>query len=190
MINSFGNKGTERLWLPEGADVSLPEPSSAIPAKVVELAGTDEIEVVWRNELSGWTFRAPGPGQSRYIKWQPLHGLDSEQRADVDLAIEAEKLRWAGQFVRVPRVLEVGEEEASLGWSPRGSTRPRRSIRVGATPQKLRWRLSLRAYGSCTRPCRSPRAPTAVLGLTRLGRRCRNQSGWSSVTVTRVFRTR
>ncbi|BBY56797.1 phosphotransferase [Mycobacterium koreense] len=89
----------------------VPETPPDIPGKVVELAGADPIAAVWRNELGGWTFRACGRRGTRYIKWQPYAGLDSGRRGDVDLLVESEKLRWAAQFIAVPRVLDGGEDD-------------------------------------------------------------------------------
>lgn len=80
-----------------------------VPDKVGELAGSDSVELIWRNELGGLTFRADGHTATRYIKWQQYTGLNAEQRADVDLMVESAKLRWAGRFTRVPRVIEAGQ---------------------------------------------------------------------------------
>lgn len=79
-----------------------------IPEKVGELAGAHEPELVWRNELGGLTFRVADRCRPRYIKWQPEAGLDAGSGLDVDLVAEADRLRWAGRFIRVPRVLECG----------------------------------------------------------------------------------
>jgi len=87
-----------------------PDDVVAIPDKVLDLAGTDKLEIVWRNELGGLTFRAHGAWGKRYIKWQPLAELGPTKRKDVDLVTESEKLRWAGQFVTVPHVLDCGEQ--------------------------------------------------------------------------------
>lgn len=86
----------------------------AIPPKVLDLAGTDTVEIVWRNERGGLTFRARGEWGERYIKWQPSAELTPAQREDVNLISESEKLHWAGQFVPVPRVLECGEDDAAV----------------------------------------------------------------------------
>lgn len=85
----------------------------AVSARTRELAGEDVLEFVWRNELGGTTFRAiSANGGVRFIKHQPLGGVEPRSRADVDLVVEAEKLRWAGEHVRVPRVLEVGADNS------------------------------------------------------------------------------
>jgi kanamycin kinase len=40
----------------------------------------------------------------QFVKWAPNH-------PELDLAAEAERMRWAGQFVPVPEVLEVGRDD-------------------------------------------------------------------------------
>ena len=87
-----------------------PHPSP-VPAEVAVIAGGDAVERVWRNELGGETFRLRRPGGTRYVKWQRDAGLDAERRADVDLVVESEKLRWASRYVAVPRVIEVGAND-------------------------------------------------------------------------------
>ncbi|PJI93782.1 aminoglycoside 3'-phosphotransferase [Luteimicrobium subarcticum] len=61
---------------------------------------------VWRNEAGGLTFRlGPESGAStRYVKWAPVGA------ADLDLAAEAVRLRWASPFTPVPPVLDAGED--------------------------------------------------------------------------------
>ncbi|NLT26785.1 MAG: alpha/beta fold hydrolase [Microbacteriaceae bacterium] len=84
---------------------------TAPPARIRALAGDDALELVWRNELGGTTHRATGAdGRTRYLKHQPLAGLPPRERADVDLVVEADKLRWAARWAAVPRVLEVGAD--------------------------------------------------------------------------------
>jgi kanamycin kinase len=39
----------------------------------------------------------------QFVKWAPHH-------PELDLLAEAERMRWAGRFVRVPEVLEVGTD--------------------------------------------------------------------------------
>lgn len=88
----------------------VPDAAIDIPGRVLDLAGTDKIDLVWRNELGGLTFRFRGQKGTRYIKWQSYAGVRPAVRGDVDLAVESEKLRWAGQFVPVPGVLDFGED--------------------------------------------------------------------------------
>lgn len=58
---------------------------------------------VWVNELGGVACRI-GAGPDRFAKWAPAG-------ADLDLAAEAERLRWAHRYARVPKVLDFGEDE-------------------------------------------------------------------------------
>lgn len=72
-----------------------------VPGVVDGLAGGERIEPVWVNELGGVTFRL---GTDRYVKWI------AAGTAEIDFAAEAERLRWAGQFTPVPRVLDRGSD--------------------------------------------------------------------------------
>ncbi len=49
-----------------------------------------------------------GTGPDRFAKWAPAG-------ADLDLAAEAERLRWAQRYARVPTVLDFGED-ATGSW--------------------------------------------------------------------------
>jgi kanamycin kinase len=89
-----------------------------IPSRVEQIAGDDYVESVWRNELGGLTYRLVSRNGAaiRYVKWQSYAGLSGNQRKDVDLAVEAEKLRWAGRYgrsIKVPRVLDLGLDDDS-----------------------------------------------------------------------------
>jgi kanamycin kinase len=117
---------------------------SGVPDKVAELAGTGTVELVWRNELGGTTFRLTDECRMRYIKWQPDIGLDPARRADVDLIAEAEKLRWAGRFVPVPGVLDCGSDsqgawliteaiDATPAFADRWRANPEAAVRAIAT---------------------------------------------------------
>ena len=84
-----------------------------VPSRVEQIAGDDYVELVWRNELGGLTYRLVGRNGAaiRYVKWQSYAGLSPTQRKDVDLAVEAEKLRWAGRYITVPEVLDSGHDD-------------------------------------------------------------------------------
>jgi len=71
-----------------------------IPPIVHELAGGDSIEVVWRNEIGGLTFKL---GRDRYLKWLPAG-------SGVDLGREADRLAWAARWITVPSVLDRGQD--------------------------------------------------------------------------------
>jgi kanamycin kinase len=84
--------------------VSIPASAVPIPDRVRELADGAALECVWVNEIGGLTFRAtPSSGPSRYIKWAPLD--DESSMRD-----EAERMRWAGRWARVPTVLDQGQD--------------------------------------------------------------------------------
>ena len=76
--------------------------SIAVPGRVRALARGAGVEPVWRNDYGGLTFRTD---DGRYIKSGPLN-------AESSFAGEAERLRWAGRWLRVPEVLEVGADDA------------------------------------------------------------------------------
>jgi kanamycin kinase len=83
--------------------MSIPSPSEPVPARVRDLAGDARLEPVWRNNIGGLTFRATGADGIRYLKWGPLD-------AETSMRAEAERLRWASAFTRVPRVLDEGRD--------------------------------------------------------------------------------
>lgn len=67
---------------------------------------------VWRNELGGLTFRL---GDDRYVKWN-ANGPDAAAGTvapEIDLLAEAERLTWAGRFITVPEVMDVGCDKPS-----------------------------------------------------------------------------
>ncbi len=73
-----------------------------IPAIVLELAGDEEPELAWRNELGGLTFRIG----DRFVKWNP-------RRTGVDLDLERVRLDWLADGDRhpAPRVLAAGADD-------------------------------------------------------------------------------
>jgi kanamycin kinase len=78
----------------------------AVPQRVVEIAGGDDIAPAWINEVGGLTFQlGDGAGTSRrFVKWAP-HGVG------LDLRAEEERLRWAVAFTPVPGVLASGRDD-------------------------------------------------------------------------------
>lgn len=125
-------------------EAGRPEGPADIPERVAEIAGGAAVEPVWRNELGGITFRIRRAGSTRYVKWQRHRGLGAEHRGHVDLAIEAEKLVWAGRFAQVPSVLDQGEDEddawlviegieATSAFDPRWREAPETAVRAIAT---------------------------------------------------------
>lgn len=71
------------------------------PDAVRVIAGHRPVRPVWRNELGGLTYEVGEGGSQLFVKWAP-------RGTDVDLAAEVARLRWAGHYTPVPRVLEVG----------------------------------------------------------------------------------
>ena len=77
----------------------------ATPEAVLALAGDRPLRPIWLNELGGLTFEI-GAGEDRcFVKWAPAG-------SGLDLALETARLAWAGTFTPVPRVLDVGADEA------------------------------------------------------------------------------
>ena len=73
-----------------------------IPDVVLQLAGDDEPELQWRNELGGLTFRLG----DRYVKWNP-------RTTGIDLERERDRLRWLEGRHPAPRVLAFGADDAA-----------------------------------------------------------------------------
>jgi kanamycin kinase len=83
-----------------------PAATPKVPAPVAELAGGDPIRAVWENEVGGITFELGRDPSRRFVKWVPSR---PPWATKIDLAGEAARMRWAGRFVTVPRVLDQGE---------------------------------------------------------------------------------
>ncbi|RKR76115.1 kanamycin kinase [Frondihabitans australicus] len=78
------------------------------PPRVAELAGADTVTPVWRNEVGGLTFQLGEGPTRRFAKWAP-HGRG------LNLVAEEARLRWAVDYVTVPRVLASGRDD-DAGW--------------------------------------------------------------------------
>lgn len=65
-------------------------------------AGRESVRAVWANEIGGLTFQLGSGTERRFAKWSPPAGPD--------LAVEVARLRWAGTWVAVPRVLDHGRD--------------------------------------------------------------------------------
>ena len=84
--------------------MSIPAASVDIPDRVRDLAGGAGLEPVWANDIGGLTFRAsPAVGHPFYIKWGPRND-------EWNLRDEAERMRWAGRWIRVPEVIDQGQD--------------------------------------------------------------------------------
>lgn len=82
---------------------AVPSDDVAVPAAVLRLAGRRALKPLWRNELSGLTFRI---GDDVVVKWSP-----PSRSASIDLFREAERLLWAAPYATVPRVLDTGSDD-------------------------------------------------------------------------------
>jgi kanamycin kinase len=107
-----------------------------IPPVVLELAAGSGVELVWRNELGGLTFRL----DDRYVKWNP-------RSTGIDLERERERLRWISTRHPAPTVVDSGDDQdaqwlvtAALPGEPAvGDTwRARRSEAIAAIATGLR----------------------------------------------------
>lgn len=84
--------------------MSIPQTTVAVPDRVRELAAGAAPVCVWANEVGGLTFRAtPATGRAYYIKWGP-------RQEESTMRDEAERMRWAGRWIRVPEVIDQGED--------------------------------------------------------------------------------
>lgn len=80
--------------------MSIPAADTAVPDAVRALAKGSPLIPLWLNGLGGVTFRTD---DGRVIKFGPLHH-------ETSMANEAERMRWAAPYVRVPTVLEQGDD--------------------------------------------------------------------------------
>lgn len=82
--------------------MSIPREPVPIADRVRSLARGAALLPVWRNDYGGVTFRTD---DGRFIKHGP-------RNVESSLADEAERLEWAGRWIRAPHVLEAGSDEA------------------------------------------------------------------------------
>lgn len=87
----------------EPGSAFVPAEDIAVPPRVRELARGAALTPLWVNAIGGVTFRTD---DARVIKFGPLD-------AEVTMAAEAERMRWAARFTPVPIVLEVGNDDES-----------------------------------------------------------------------------
>jgi kanamycin kinase len=74
------------------------------PRIVAELADGRTAHAVWCNGIGGVTFQL-GEGDARdFLKWTPYG-------SGVDLDKEIRRLRWAGEYIAVPRVIKQGADD-------------------------------------------------------------------------------
>lgn len=99
------------------------DPPAPVPAVVRAAASGQVVRLAWRNELGGLTFEAGQGASRRFIKWSPA-------ASGIDLAAEAERLRWAAPFHPVPRVLAHGAD-ATGSWLVTAALPGRNAARAG-----------------------------------------------------------
>jgi kanamycin kinase len=75
-----------------------------IPQVVLDLAGGGPVDLVWRNQLGGLTFRLAG----RFVKWNP-------RATGIDLNRERLRLQWLEGRHPVPRVM-AWADDADAQW--------------------------------------------------------------------------
>lgn len=111
-----------------------------MPRVVADIAAGRPVAAVWRNEIGGITFEIDEGRE--YVKVVP-------PQWESHAVAEAERLRWAGRYVRVPAVLDVGDGylhtaglSASSAVDPRWVARPRAAVRgIGVGLRLLHDRL-------------------------------------------------
>ncbi|HET9647750.1 MAG TPA: aminoglycoside 3'-phosphotransferase [Microlunatus sp.] len=85
--------------------MTIPVRAVDIPAAVRTLARRERLgtgQVVWINQQGGLTVAFPEARQ--YVKWVPHH-------PEFDVVDEAARLDWAGQWARVPEVIDLGTDD-------------------------------------------------------------------------------
>lgn len=73
-----------------------------IPAAVQRLAAGADVELVWRNELGGLTFRIG----DRFVKWNP-------RSTAIDLRRERDRLGWVASRHPAPAVVGWDEDDTA-----------------------------------------------------------------------------
>jgi kanamycin kinase len=120
--------------------VTIPAGRVALPRVLHRLKlrwGVEAATPVWVNQLGGLTFRFELNGITQYVKWSPHH-------PELDLEREARRLSWAGHYVRVPQVIDLGSDSdgtwlRTMGLpgesavSPRWLAKPRAAVRAIGT---------------------------------------------------------
>lgn len=81
--------------------MSIPSADLEAPERVRALARGAALTPVWKNGIGGLTFSTD---DARFIKWGPLD-------PEANMRDEAERMRWAHRWARVPAVLEQGEDD-------------------------------------------------------------------------------
>lgn len=82
--------------------MTIPATAAPVPAQTKRLARGAALTPVWENAIGGLPFRTD---DDRYIKCGPLD-------LEANMHDEAERMRWAAHWTRVPQVIEQGQDEA------------------------------------------------------------------------------
>lgn len=80
--------------------MSIPSTHIEVPQRVRELAAGAALTPMWHNNIGGLTFRTD---DGRFIKYGPLD-------AEANMRDEAERMRWASRWTRVPEAIEQGQD--------------------------------------------------------------------------------
>lgn len=81
--------------------MTIPATDTPVPLRVMALARSAALSPVWENNAGGLTFRTD---DGRFIKYGPLD-------PEANMRAEAERMRWARQWVRVPEVIDQGQDD-------------------------------------------------------------------------------
>ena len=81
--------------------MTIPTAGTRVPHKVAALARGAALTPVWENDAGGLTFRTD---DGRFIKFGPLD-------PEANMRDEAERMRWASQWARVPEVIAQGQDD-------------------------------------------------------------------------------
>ncbi len=111
-----------------------PRGAVRVPQRVRRLAAGRAVRPVWLNDVGGVTFEVGSGGRRSFVKWAPA-GTSSDLRA------EAARMRWAGRFSPVPRVLDDGCDETGcwlvtsplagqMACADRWKQQPARAVRI------------------------------------------------------------
>lgn len=77
-----------------------------MPTVVLTIAAGRPARLVWHNELGGQTYEVGIGAERCFVKWTPV-------ASGIDFRNEVERLEWAREFVRVPRVLDTGVDDVA-----------------------------------------------------------------------------
>ena len=135
--------------------MTIPDEPVPIPAVVTDLAAGRPVAAVWVNELGGVTFQVGTGARREFVK-------TTTPKWAHHVVAEAERLRWAAAYVRVPRVLARRRSPASGGGcTPRDCPGARPSTHGGWPTHEPRRGRSGRAFDCCTTCCRCGTARSA-----------------------------